>query len=139
LAQKFEQIAAVEARHEQAFTDDAETLVVAFGTAAKFVEHVVRELRADGYKVGWFRPISLWPFPGEALEAAAAGARTVAVFELNAGQMIDDVRLNVRNRRAVRHIGGISFDESGMNMGTLMDAPVIRERILAAIKGEPIT
>jgi 2-oxoglutarate ferredoxin oxidoreductase subunit alpha len=136
LARKFEEIASREARWEQGFVADAEVLVVAFGTAAKFVEFVARQMRAEGQRVGWFRPITLWPFPGEALELAAASARVVAVFELNAGQMIDDVRLNVPNRRLVRSIGGISFDDSGMNMGPLMDAPVIRERIAAALTGE---
>jgi 2-oxoglutarate ferredoxin oxidoreductase subunit alpha len=110
--------------------------VTAFGTAAKFVEYVVAELRTEGHRVGWFRPITLWPFPGEALEAAAGNARAIAVFELNAGQMIDDVRLNVPNRRLVRGIGGISFDASGMNMGPLMDAPVIRARILDVLRGD---
>jgi 2-oxoglutarate ferredoxin oxidoreductase subunit alpha len=129
LAEKFERVAAAEARAESGFTEDAEVLVVAFGTAAKFVEHVVREMRAEGRRVGFFRPITLWPFPGAALEDAARSARLVAVFELNAGQMIDDVRLNVPDRRRVRAIGGISFDPSGMNMGSLMDAPVIRARI----------
>jgi 2-oxoglutarate ferredoxin oxidoreductase subunit alpha len=136
LAEKFELISRAEARSEQAFVEDAEVLVIAFGTAAKFVEYVVAELRADGHRVGWFRPVSLWPFPGEALEAAAANARTIAVFELNAGQMIDDVRLNVPNRRLVRSIGGISFDASGMNMGPLLDAPIIRQRILDVLRGD---
>ena len=56
------------------------------------------------------------------------------VFELNAGQMIDDVRLNIDDRSKVRAIGGISFDESGLNLGPLMDAPVIRERIEQAMQ-----
>ena len=66
-------------------------------------------MRAEGTSVGLFRPITLWPFPGEQLEAAAASAKAIGVFELNAGQMIDDVKLNVPNRRLVRadrrHLG----------------------------------
>lgn len=131
LAAKFETVAATETLHEQSGVEDAEIIVVAFGTAAKFVEHVVGDMRRDGFKVGWFRPITLWPFPGEALERATGRARIVAVFELNAGQMIDDVRLNVPDRHAVRPIGDISFDSSGMNIGSLLDAPVIRARIAA--------
>lgn len=129
LARKFEMVAATEARWEALHVDDAEVLVVAFGTAAKFCEYVVEELRSEGRKVGLFRPITLWPFPGAALEAAAANARTIAVFELNAGQMVDDVRLNVPDRSRVRSIGGISSDSSGMNIGDLLDAPVIRRRV----------
>jgi 2-oxoglutarate ferredoxin oxidoreductase subunit alpha len=70
------------------------------------------------------------------LEKAAATAKRVLVFELNGGQMIDDVRLNVPDRRRVRGIGGVSIAESGLAFGELMDAPVIRRRILAAIGGE---
>jgi 2-oxoglutarate ferredoxin oxidoreductase subunit alpha len=133
IAAKFDAIDAVEARHEQAYTQDSETLVVAFGSAGKFVAHVVEELRAEGHRIGWFRPVTLWPFPGAALEAATGSARRVLVFELNAGQMIDDVRLHAANRRTVRGIGGVSIAESGLGYGDLMDAPVIRERILEVI------
>ncbi|WP_342363618.1 hypothetical protein [Terrarubrum flagellatum] len=131
IAAKFDDVAKLEQRHEEEFTEDAEIVVVAFGSGGKFVEHVVRDLRTEGRRVGFFRPITLWPFPGEALERATARARRVLVFELNAGQMIDDVRLNVVDRRRVVPIGGVSFDESGLNLGPLMHANAIRERIEA--------
>lgn len=135
LATKFAHVASVEARWESICTEDAETLIVAYGTAAKFVEYVVREMRAEGHKVGLFRPITLWPFPYDALEAAAAGAKAVGVFELNAGQMIDDVLIAAPNRKAVRAIGGISTDRSGLSIGELLDAPVVRARIEALMNG----
>jgi 2-oxoglutarate ferredoxin oxidoreductase subunit alpha len=128
IADKFHAID--EARHEQGYVEDAQTLVVSFGSAAKFVEHVVEELRADGHRIGWFRPVTLWPFPGAALEEATRWAKRVLVFELNAGQMIDDVRLHAVNRKVVRAIGGVSIHESGLAYGELMDAPVIRDRVL---------
>jgi 2-oxoglutarate ferredoxin oxidoreductase subunit alpha len=130
IAEKFAAIDQAEARFEQSTPDDVETLVVSFGTAAKFVEHVVRELRADGHRIGWFRPVTLWPFPGAALAQATRGCRRVLVFELNGGQMLDDVRLHAADRDAVRFIGGVSISESGLSYGELMDAPVIRQRIL---------
>jgi 2-oxoglutarate ferredoxin oxidoreductase subunit alpha len=133
IAEKFDRIGAALQRWEALHTDGCETLVVAFGTAAKFTEHVVDELRAEGHSIGQFRPITLWPFPGEALAAASLSARRVLVFELNAGQMIDDVRQFAHDRGAVRAIGGVSIHESGLSYGPLLDAPVIRERILAAI------
>ena len=133
IAAKFDAIAEAEARHEQSTVDGAETLVVAFGTAAKFVEHVVEELRADGHRIGWFRPVTLWPFPGAALTEATRGVRRVLVFELNAGQMLDDVRLHAADRDAVRFIGGVSIGESGLSYGELLDAPVIRTRVLEAL------
>jgi 2-oxoglutarate ferredoxin oxidoreductase subunit alpha len=135
IADKFGAIDMAEARFEQAYVDDAETLVVSFGSAAKFVEYVVDELRAEGHRIGWFRPVTLWPFPGDALAAATACARRVLVFELNAGQMLDDVRIHAADRSTVRFIGGVSIAESGLAYGELMDAPVIRDRILAPLAG----
>ncbi|HEX4775550.1 MAG TPA: hypothetical protein VFW74_02155 [Acidimicrobiia bacterium] len=132
---KQERIAAQEVRVESGWTDDAETLVVAFGTPAKFVRYVVRQLRDEGEKVGYVRPITLWPFPYDAVARAADGARTVATFELSAGQMIDDVRLGVLGRAPVVAIGGISTDGSGFGVGPLLDAEIVRERLLAVHRG----
>jgi 2-oxoglutarate/2-oxoacid ferredoxin oxidoreductase subunit alpha len=124
-----------EQRVETAFCDDAETVVVAFGTPAKFVRYVVGQLRAEGERVGFVRPISLWPYPHAAVAEATAGATTVGVFELCAGQMIDDVRLAVLGRTPIVGIGGISTDGSGFGVGPLLDAEVIRERVLALHRG----
>jgi len=135
LAKKYERVQASEERWEELFVDDAECLIVAFGTPAKFVEYVVRQMRAEGRKVGLFRPITLWPFPGDALDRAATNAKKIGVFELNAGQMIDDVKMNVPNRRLVKAIGGISSDASGLGIGDLLDAPVVRARIEALMDG----
>jgi 2-oxoglutarate ferredoxin oxidoreductase subunit alpha len=133
IAEKYERIKEAEPRWEQRFTADAEIVVTAFGTGGKFVEYVVEELRREGLKIGFFRPITLWPFPEAALELACAGARLALVFELNAGQMIEDVRLSLGKRLPIRAIGGISFDVSGLNIGPYMDAAFIKSRILAAI------
>ena len=124
-----------EQRAETAFCDDAETVVVAFGTPAKFVRYVVSQLRAEGEKVGFVRPITLWPYPFDAVAEATGGATTVAVFELCAGQMIDDVRLAVLGRAPIVAIGGISTDGSGFGVGPLLDAEIIRDRVLAVHRG----
>ena len=136
---KVEDMAREERRFEAEFCDDAEILVVAFGTLAKFARFAVREMRAEGLPVGYARPISLWPFPEEALAAAARGVRRVAVLEMNAGQMIEDVRLSVQGRVPVEAIGGISMDESGFGIGPLLDAEVIRERIQGALRQEVVS
>jgi 2-oxoglutarate/2-oxoacid ferredoxin oxidoreductase subunit alpha len=124
-----------EQRVEMVFCDDAETVIVAFGTPAKFVRYAVNQLRADGEKVGLVRPISLWPYPYQAVAEATAGARTVGVFELCAGQMIDDVRLGVLGQAPVVGIGGISTDGSGFGVGPLLDVEIIRDRVVALHRG----
>jgi len=131
---KQHEIERAEARAETGYLDDAETVVVAFGSPARFVRSVVRDLREAGERVGFVRPITLWPFPADAV-AAAAGARTVAVFELSAGQLIDDVRLAVLGRAPVVGIGGISTDGSGFGVGRLLDVETIRDRVLAVHRG----
>ena len=65
-----------EVRVETGHLDDAETVIVAFGTPAKFVKYAIDQLRADGQRIGYVRPITLWPFPYEAVHAAAADARS---------------------------------------------------------------
>ena len=134
---KQEAIAAAEVRVETGCLEGAEFVVVAFGTAAKFVRYVVRQLRDDGVPIGYVRPITLWPFPYEAVAAASEGERSVMVFELNSGQMVDDVRLGVLGRAPVRFIGGISTDSSGFGVGDLLDVEVIRHRIELALSSSP--
>jgi len=136
MAEKFDRIAASEQRSEAYRTEDADTIVVAFGTAALFVAYVVDELRAEGMRVGLFRPVTLWPFPAAALAEVTRTASRVLVFELNAGQMLDDVRQHVHDRETVGFIGGVSIHESGLTFGPLLDAAPIRERIVSAIDGQ---
>jgi len=139
VAERHKQIEATEVRVECEFTEDAELVVVAYGTPAKFVRYVVHQMREEGVPVGYVRPITLWPFPYRALADAAQGARRVAVFELNAGQMIDDVRLGVLGSAPVVAIGGISTDASGFGVGGLLDTEIIRGRIESALKGQEIS
>src|SRR3546814_1015603 len=84
---------------ETGFTEDAELVVVAYGTPARFVRYVVAKLRVEGLPVGFARPITLWPFPSAKLAEAARSARRLAIYELNNGQMIDDVRLDRKSTR----------------------------------------
>ena len=129
IAEKFAGLERTQAVSMQRYCEDAETVVVAFGTAAKFVAYVVDELRAQGHSIGWFRPVTLWPFPGEDLEKATRNAKKVLVFEVNAGQMLDDVRIFVADRKTVEFIGQVSIHESGLSYGSVMDAPEIKRRI----------
>ena len=138
LQEKWDAMAEREARFESEHCDDAELVVVAFGSLARFVRYAVEELRAEGLRVGYARPVTLWPFPAEALARATASAARVAVLEQNAGQMIDDVRLALLGSAPVVAIGGISSDEAGFGLGPLLDPVVIRERIRAAHAGQEV-
>ncbi|HOV04033.1 MAG TPA: transketolase C-terminal domain-containing protein, partial [Kaistiaceae bacterium] len=74
-------------KFEAVDTDDADILVVTFGISARAARRAVRIARAEGIKAGLFRPLTMWPFPEEALRAAAKGAKAVLVPEMNAGQL----------------------------------------------------
>jgi 2-oxoglutarate/2-oxoacid ferredoxin oxidoreductase subunit alpha len=137
IADKYAHIEATEQRFETYRADDADILVVSFGTTSVFVDRVVDELRAEGMSIGSFRPITLWPFPSVGLEEATKGKRHVLVYELNAGQMVDDVRMYAHDRSVIRSIGGVSQDESGMRQGDLLNADEVRQRIRRAV-GEPV-
>jgi 2-oxoglutarate ferredoxin oxidoreductase subunit alpha len=138
LQNKQNEIETSEQRFEAVHTEGAELVIVAFGTLARFARAAVEELRAEGVPVGLFRPISLWPFPGEALVAAAGSANRVACLEQNAGQMIEDVKLSLLGSVPVVSIGGISTDPAGFGIGALLDSDLIRERARAAFEGKAV-
>lgn len=102
---KLQRVAANEQRWESYMTDDADFLVVAFGTVARIARSAVRTARAAGIRVGLFRPISLWPYPAEALDQIVSRVQGVLVAEMNAGQMLEDVRMIVRGRVPIRFLG----------------------------------
>ena len=95
-------------RYESFGVDDAEIVVVAFGTAARVAKTAVKHLRAAGLPVGLFRPITLWPFPEKELSQLAKripSVRACLVVEMNAGQMLHDVREAVGGRVPVPFYG----------------------------------
>jgi 2-oxoglutarate ferredoxin oxidoreductase subunit alpha len=98
LQAKFAEIASREVRWAVEGPADAELLVVAYGTSARVARTTLERAQAQGLRVRLFRPITLWPFPSEALAAAATGMRAVVVVEMSAGQMIEDVRLAIEGR-----------------------------------------
>jgi 2-oxoglutarate ferredoxin oxidoreductase subunit alpha len=98
LQAKFARIAANEGRWAGERLDDAEVVLVAYGTAARVAHSAMAQAREEGIRAGLFRPISLWPFPEAALRELAARVNGILVVELSAGQMIEDVRLAVEGR-----------------------------------------
>ncbi|TAL15844.1 3-methyl-2-oxobutanoate dehydrogenase subunit VorB [bacterium] len=105
LQRKYSLISANEVRWEGFELEDAEMVIVAFGTAARIAKGAIRRVRKEGLKVGLLRPITLWPFPSAAIAEAAKTAKDFLVFELNAGQMIEDVRLAVEGKASVHFYG----------------------------------
>ncbi len=86
-------------------TKDAEFLIAGFGLSARIARSAVHALRRDGIKAGLFRPVTLWPFPSRRLAEAASKARKVLVVEMNAGQMVEDVRLALGGTVPVDFLG----------------------------------
>ncbi len=105
LQEKYRTIREREVRYETLQTEDADYLIVAFGSAARIAQKSIELLREQGIRVGLLRSITLWPFPDEALRQAAQGKRGVLVVEINAGQMVQDVRLALRHALPIAHFG----------------------------------
>lgn len=96
-----------ETRCELYRAEDAEVLLVGFGIVSRVLRSAVDSLRQDGVKAGLFRPISLWPYPSEALAEAVAKIEKVLVVELSNGQMIEDVRLAIGGKVPVEFYGRV--------------------------------
>lgn len=94
-----------EVRYETYLTDDAEWLMIAFGSMARISQKAVDEGRKQGIKIGLIRPITLWPFPYKEIREISRNVKGILVPELNAGQMIEDVILAVGDNKPVKHFG----------------------------------
>lgn len=124
LQEKYKEIEENEVRYESHLCDDAEYVIVAFGSAARITQKAVEMAREEGIKVGILRPITLWPFPKKEIKALAKGKKGILVAEINAGQMIDDVRLAVNGETRVEHFG---------RLGGIVPEP---EEIVQALKNK---
>ena len=110
--EKYRRIEENEVRYEEFECEDAEYLLVAFGSSARICQKVVENARAEGIKLGLLRPITLWPFPTKAIQDFANRVKGILSVELNAGQMVEDIRLAVNGKIKVEHfgrLGGIVF------------------------------
>jgi 2-oxoglutarate/2-oxoacid ferredoxin oxidoreductase subunit alpha len=122
LQEKYALVNQKEIRYEKLYTDDADLVIVAYGITARIARSAIEKARAEGLKVGLFRPISLWPFPSTALAKVANTAQQFLAVELSAGQMVEDVRLAVNGKRPVDFFG---------RMGGMLLSP---QQILSVIK-----
>ena len=123
---KYRVIEEEEVRYEEVQCDDADYLLVAFGSAARICMKTIELARAEGLKVGLLRPITLWPFPTKELRRYADQVKGMLTVELNAGQMVEDVRLAVNGVVPVEHYG---------RMGGIIPTP---DGVLDALKDKLI-
>jgi len=124
LQEKFQSIIDNEIRYEAIQCDDAEYIMVAFGTSARICQKVVDLGRAKGIKLGLVRPITLWPFPNDVLNKLADTSKGFLSVEMNAGQMIEDIQLAVNGKAPVAHYG---------RMGGMIPSP---SDVLAHVESE---
>lgn len=101
LQKKYDTIKANEVRFEEQNVDDADIVLVAFGTSARVCKTAIARARANGVKAGLFRPITLWPFPEKRIAELAARGKKFLVVEMNSGQMVEDVKLAVDGKAPV--------------------------------------
>ncbi len=105
LDRKYQTIMAEEVVYEEYKTEDADLIVVAYGVVSRIVYSTVDQARAEGLKVGLIRPITLWPFPSEAIAAHASRDVRFLAVELSTGQMVEDVQLAVAGKAPVHFYG----------------------------------
>ncbi|MFT3739824.1 MAG: 3-methyl-2-oxobutanoate dehydrogenase subunit VorB [Breznakibacter sp.] len=105
LQAKYRQIEAEEVRYETFSCDDAEYLLVAYGSSARICQKVVEIAREKGVKLGLLRPITLFPFPAGAIARLADKVKGILSVEMSAGQMVQDIRLAVNGKIKVEHYG----------------------------------
>lgn len=122
LQEKYQQIRDNEVRYETHMCEDADFIIVSFGSAARISEKAIEIAREQGLKVGLFRPITVWPFPSKQIAELAHGKKGILVCEINAGQMVEDVRLAINGDVPVEHFG---------RLGGIVPEP---EEIVNAIK-----
>jgi 2-oxoglutarate ferredoxin oxidoreductase subunit alpha len=115
LMEKYKKLEENEVRYETSMVDDADVLLVAYGTASRICKTAMTLARKENIKVGLFRPITLWPFPMKILKEMTSNIKKMLVVEMSAGQMIEDVKLATEGKTEVlfygRPAGGIPTED----------------------------
>lgn len=102
---KYNKIKSKEAYCESLYTEDADLVVVAYGTTSRIVRAAISEARKERLRVGMLRPITLWPFPEKEIQKLMKKAKAFLVVEMSAGQMLEDVKLSILGRRPIHFYG----------------------------------
>ena len=118
----YKRISENEVRYEEINCEGADYLIVAFGSMARICQKTIELAQEDGIKIGLLRPITLWPFPSKEIAKHADHVKGIISVELNAGQMVEDVKLAVNGRVRVEHFG---------RLGGIVPTP---DEVLTAIK-----
>lgn len=105
LQAKYKKIESELCMHQEINCEDADYILVAFGSAARLCQKAMELARAKGIKVGLIRPITLWPFPSKEIDKYSSKIKGILTVEMNAGQMVEDVRLSVNGKVRVEHYG----------------------------------
>ena len=122
LEKVYKEIVANETIAETYLCDDADVVICAYGTASRVCRKAVSLLREEGVRAGLFRPITLWPFPEQEIEAACANAKKILAVEMSLGQMVQDVRLHCGKPK-----GKIDF--YGEPAGVIPKLDIIMEKV----------
>jgi 2-oxoglutarate ferredoxin oxidoreductase subunit alpha len=105
LQKKYRQIKAEEVRYEEINAENADIVIVAYGTCARICKEVIKSGETAGIKIGMLRPITLWPFPSDVIQKISERVQAILTVEMSAGQMVEDVRLSVLGRCQVHFYG----------------------------------
>ena len=124
---KYDVIKQNEIEYETMYAEDAQLLITAFGSVARIAKSAVKKARENGMKVGLFRPITLWPFPTNELNAISKGKKLVLDIEMNMGQMVEDVKIAVN--------GEAKVDFYGRPAGYYFTSEEIYEQIVKTMEG----
>ena len=124
LQKKYDVIRSSEVRFEETQTEDADYLIVAFGSAARISMKTIEMCRKEGIKIGMIRPITLWPFPSKKIGELSKKMKAIFSIEINAGQMVEDIKLSVEGKCPVYHYG---------RMGGIVPTP---EEVMEEIKNK---
>lgn len=130
LQKKYQEIAANEVRYEEEGTKDADLIVVAYGTSARVAKSAIAKAKAQGRKVGLFRPITLWPFPASPIRELAKNGKGFLTVEMSVGQMVEDVKLAVNGRAPVDSFGKLN--------GTIPSVNDVYEAILKSLNNQGV-
>jgi len=127
LQAKYEEIKKTEVRFEEFFCDDAEYLLVAYGTSARVCQKSAQIAQEQGIKVGLLRPVTLFPFPSVRINELAGRVKGILSVEMSSGQMVEDILLAVNGKIPVKHFG---------RMGGIVTTP---EEVVEKLKSNFIT